>query len=59
MRQLVESLMQRYGFGPEAIHCHSDFKPTECPGPLLEPVVAQMARDLRRVKPTRVAAVAP
>ena len=59
MRQLVGSLMQRYEFGGDAIYCHSDFKATECPGPLLEPVVAQLARDLRRSRSTRVAAVAP
>lgn len=48
MRQLVTSLMARYHFGPESIHCHSDFKATDCPGPLMEPVVAQMVRDLQR-----------
>jgi hypothetical protein len=48
MRRLVGSLMQRYGFGPDGIHCHSDFKATDCPGPLMEPVVASMVRDLRR-----------
>ena len=48
MRQLVSTLMGRYRFGPDSIHCHSDFKATDCPGPLMEPVVAQMVRDLQR-----------
>ncbi|MBX3463133.1 MAG: N-acetylmuramoyl-L-alanine amidase [Planctomycetes bacterium] len=48
MRSLVRQLMQQYGFGTEAIHCHSDFKATECPGPLMESTVAQMVRDLQR-----------
>lgn len=48
MRRLVADLMARYRFGPERIYCHSDFKVTECPGALMEPVVAQMVRDLRR-----------
>jgi N-acetyl-anhydromuramyl-L-alanine amidase AmpD len=48
MRRLVASLMVQYHFGPDGIHRHSDFKVTECPGALMEPVVAQMVRDLRR-----------
>ncbi|MCB9887367.1 MAG: N-acetylmuramoyl-L-alanine amidase [Planctomycetes bacterium] len=48
MRELVTTMMQRYHFGPEGLHVHNDFKATECPGPLLEPVVADLARDLRR-----------
>ncbi len=48
MRRLVGDLMLRYRFGPDGIYCHSDFKVTECPGALMEPVVAQMVRDLRR-----------
>ncbi|MBP8301699.1 MAG: N-acetylmuramoyl-L-alanine amidase, partial [Planctomycetes bacterium] len=48
MQQLVVSLMARYRFGADAIHCHSDFKATECPGPLLESVVTQLARDLQK-----------
>lgn len=47
MRGLVASLLQRYQIVPDRIYCHSDFKPTQCPGPLMEPVVAQMVRDLR------------
>ena len=47
MRGLVQQLMRTYGFGPAEIHCHSDFKATECPGPLMEKAVAQMVRDLR------------
>lgn len=48
MRRLVGTMMQRYHFGPDAVFCHSDFKATDCPGPLMEPVVAQMVRDLQR-----------
>lgn len=48
MRELVTAMMQRYGFGAEGLHVHNDFKPTECPGPLLEPIVADLARDLRQ-----------
>lgn len=48
MRQLVGAVMKRYRFGPDAVYCHSDFKVTECPGALMEPVVAQMVRDLQR-----------
>lgn len=45
MRALVLNLMQVHRFGPDQIHCHSDFKATQCPGPLMESVVAQMVRD--------------
>lgn len=48
MRTLVRQLMQQYGFGPGEVHCHSDFKATECPGPLMESAVAQMVNDLER-----------
>ena len=48
MRELVTTMMKRYGFGPDGLHVHNDFKATECPGPLLEPIVADLARDLRR-----------
>ncbi|MEO6596699.1 MAG: N-acetylmuramoyl-L-alanine amidase [Planctomycetota bacterium] len=48
MRSLVVQLMRRYHFGPDAIRVHSDFKATECPGPLMEPVVAQLVRDLQQ-----------
>ncbi len=48
MRELVVTLMQRYGFGAEGLFVHNDFKATECPGPLLEPVVAEFGRELRR-----------
>jgi hypothetical protein len=59
MRELVQSLMQRYEIGNEAIHCHSDFKATECPGPLLEAAVAQLTRDLRRQGPRVASAGGP
>jgi len=58
LRQLVQSLMSRYSFGADDIHCHSDFKATECPGPLMETVVAQMVSDLQRAGGRRVAAAA-
>lgn len=56
MQQLVVSMMKRYNFGADAIHCHSDFKATECPGPLLEAVVTQLARDLQKRGNSPVAA---
>lgn len=55
MRQLVGTVMRQYRFGPEAVFCHSDFKPTDCPGPLMEPLVAQMVRDLQRSSRSRLA----
>ncbi len=58
MRQLVRQLGQRYQFGAGAIHCHSDFKPTQCPGPLMEAVVAQLVRDMRSDGPRFAAATA-
>jgi len=59
MQTLVAQLMQQYGFGPTDVHCHSDFKATECPGPLMESAVAQMVRDLQRGGPgSRLAAAA-
>lgn len=54
MRQLVGAVMKKYRFGPEAVYCHSDFKATDCPGPLMEPVVAQMVRDLQRGQKNRL-----
>lgn len=58
MRQLVGHMMQQYGFGAEQVHCHSHFKPTECPGPLMESAVAQMVQDLRNGPGSRLAAAA-
>ena len=58
LRSLVQQLMTRYSFGADDIHCHSDFKPTECPGPLMESVVAQMVSELHRSGSLRVAAAA-
>lgn len=46
LRGLIDALMRDYGFGPDAIYCHSDFKATECPGPLLESVVARLSREM-------------
>ena len=56
LQKLVVSLMRRYHFGPDSIHCHSDFKATECPGPLMETVVAQLVRNLQQQVPGRIAA---
>lgn len=47
LRQLVQQLMHRYSFGADAIHNHSDFKATECPGPLMESVVARLVSDFQ------------
>ena len=58
MRALVLQMMRQFGFGADAIHCHSDFKATQCPGPLMETAVAQMVHDLRRVGPVDAVAAA-
>lgn len=58
LQRLVVSLMNRYRFGPDSIRCHSDFKATECPGPLMEPVVAQLVRTLQQQAGGRIAAAA-
>lgn len=59
MRQLVTELMQRYRFGADAIYCHRDFKATDCPGPLLQPAVHQLARELSKEGVGRAAAASP
>jgi len=48
MRLLTSTVAQRFGFGADEVYCHSYFKATDCPGAVMEPVVAQMVRDLRR-----------
>jgi hypothetical protein len=48
LRQLVAALAGRYGIAGDQIFCHSDFVVTECPGPLLEPEVARIAREIGR-----------
>lgn len=58
LQRLIVSLMRRYHFGPDSIRCHSDFKATECPGPLMEPVVAQIVRNLQQQSGGRIAAAA-
>jgi hypothetical protein len=59
LRHLVGQLAQQYSIGADGIFCHRDFKATECPGPLLQPIVLQLARDMARVGPARVAAGQP
>lgn len=44
LERLVGALCQDYRVAASKIHRHSDFKATECPGPLLEPVVAKLRR---------------
>lgn len=57
MRQLIVKMMRQYKFGPDAIYNHSDFKATECPGPLMEAAVARLVGDLRyRTDGNRLAA---
>lgn len=48
LRQLTAAVVQRYGIGADAIYSHSDFKATDCPGPLLQPVVDQLVRDMHK-----------
>lgn len=47
MEQLVVQLMRHYGFGGDALYCHSDFKNTQCPGPRMQPIVKQFAAKLK------------
>ena len=48
MQRLVVSLMRKYDIGADAIYCHKDLKATECPGPLMVPVVDRLVRELQR-----------
>lgn len=59
MQRLVLQLMQRYRFGADAILCHSDLRATECPGPLMEGLVQQFARELQRTGGRLAAAASP
>lgn len=59
LRRLIVALMHDHGIPARAIHRHSDFKATECPGPLLEPIVTQLARELARPEALRVATPTP
>lgn len=56
MERLVRHLMQRYQLQADDLYCHSHFKNTECPGPLVEPAVARLQRSLQRSQ-ARVAVV--
>ncbi|MCR9244143.1 MAG: peptidoglycan recognition protein family protein [bacterium] len=58
LRDLLGALMNDHGIPAQRIHRHSDFKATACPGPLLEPVLAQLVHDLTR-QPLRVATPTP
>jgi hypothetical protein len=55
MEQLVVQMMRHYRFGGDALFCHSDFKNTACPGPRMQPIVKQFARQLQ----TRLAGRSP
>ncbi|MBL8754391.1 MAG: N-acetylmuramoyl-L-alanine amidase [Planctomycetes bacterium] len=48
MRLLTATLMAKHNVGPDEIYQHSDFKATDCPGVVMEPIVDQMVRDLNR-----------
>lgn len=48
MDRLVRHLMQRFQLQADDLYCHSHFKNTECPGPLVEPAVARLQRNLQR-----------
>ncbi len=56
MDRLVRHLMQRFQLQADDLYCHSHFKNTECPGPLVEPAVARLQRNLQRSQ-SRVAFV--
>ena len=47
MEQLVVQMMRHYRFGGDALYCHSDFKNTACPGPRMQPIVKQFAKQLQ------------
>ena len=47
MEQLVMQMMRQYRFGGDALFCHSDFKNTACPGPRMQPIVKQLAKQLQ------------
>jgi hypothetical protein len=47
MEQLVMQMMRHYRFGGDALFCHSDFKNTACPGPRMQPIVKQFAKQLQ------------
>jgi hypothetical protein len=47
MERLVTQMMRRYNFGGDALFCHSDFKNTACPGPRMQPIVKQLAKQLQ------------
>lgn len=55
MERLVVHLLGRFGLQGDDLFCHSHFRNTECPGPLVEPVVARLQRSLQQRSP-RVAA---
>ncbi|MCA8948374.1 MAG: N-acetylmuramoyl-L-alanine amidase [Planctomycetes bacterium] len=60
LRHLIVALMQDHDIPAGEIFRHSDFKATACPGPLLEPVIDRIARELRGGVPEyRVATPAP
>lgn len=48
MERLVRHLMQRFQIQADDLYCHSHFKNTECPGPLVEPAVVRLQRTLQR-----------
>jgi hypothetical protein len=57
LANLMRELKDRYRMKDDAVHCHSDFVDTVCPGPLAEPIVARLARELRsRSASPRIAA---
>jgi hypothetical protein len=53
LRQLVFDLAGRYGIAANQVFSHSDFVVTECPGALVEPVVARLAQELRTATAAR------
>jgi len=55
MERLVVHLMGRFHLQGDDLFCHSHFRNTECPGPLVVPVVARLQRTLQQRTP-RVAA---
>jgi hypothetical protein len=47
LRQLTSQLCEQYSIGVDQVWMHKQFKSTECPGELMEGVVAQLKRDMK------------
>ncbi|MCA8975416.1 MAG: N-acetylmuramoyl-L-alanine amidase, partial [Planctomycetes bacterium] len=53
LESLVAALCSDYRIARSQIHSHSDFKATECPGPLMEPIIARLRGDASNARIAR------